>query len=575
MENSDKGAEKFVLNFFQQIDTILEEKKGGKLKKRKGKFTSRSYKKQKGGVKNEGTPDLPVSLSESNQSDIVKLQQELESNTDFKRDFSIKITPSTSLGETSSTSSESENINNLFAQHISNVLRNINSTSVLELTPQELQVLALFSEFKKLNTKANEGSNIVSQNLTKITELPSKAIVEDDKSEENIQLMSKVLEHVEGPPDLVDRQIKVIETITDNAVSNIQNLTQLYDSNATPQEISKGLLSNFMNLTGNLAALFNMLSCFSNRISNMASVMKNNPIIYFLIKTLQICISFIVYLLNQLFFMLINTFIGKSCLIIIFMYYYRQNNPIAIFLANSILKLLKIVDANVGISDYANQCFTAIQQQLSDYLPQLLTSAAVTTFANSVITSALSSPEVMSNFISSIAPELSRQVIEQSLPTITKALASEVTPQLIQGITSELTPQLIKGVSSNIISQVGPQLIESVSTNMVTQLMPELINGVTQTMITDVAPQIATQVASQLAITSAQNSLFNAASASLSKVAVSYAINGAATLFGIDTSVVQPVTGLLTNSGGKTIKLKKLKRTKRYRRYKKTKTYKK
>ena len=25
MENSDKGAEKFVLNFFQQIDTILQE----------------------------------------------------------------------------------------------------------------------------------------------------------------------------------------------------------------------------------------------------------------------------------------------------------------------------------------------------------------------------------------------------------------------------------------------------------------------------------------------------------------------------------------------------------------------
>ena len=317
MENSDKGAEKFVLNFFQQIDTILQEKKGGKLKKRKGKFTSRSYKKQKGGVKTEGTLDLPVSLSESNQSDIVKLQEELKSNTDLKSGFTIKITPSTSLRATSSTSSESENINKLFAQHISDVLRNINSTSVLELTPQELQVLALFSEFKKLNSKASEGSNIVSQNLTKITELPSKTIVEDDKSEENIQLMSKVLEHVEGPPDLVDRQIKVIEMITDNAVSNIEDLTQLYDSDGSPQEISKSLISNFMNLSGNLAALFNMLSCFSNRISNMASVMKNNPIIYFLITLLQSCISFIVYLLKEIFFMLINSFIGKSVLIII------------------------------------------------------------------------------------------------------------------------------------------------------------------------------------------------------------------------------------------------------------------
>ena len=563
MENSDKGAEKFVLNFFQQIDTILQEKKGGKLKKRKGKFTSRSYKKQKGGVKTEGTLDLPVSLSESNQSDIVKLQEELKSNTDLKSGFTIKITPSTSLRATSSTSSESENINKLFAQHISDVLRNINSTSVLELTPQELQVLALFSEFKKLNSKASEGSNIVSQNLTKITELPSKAIVEDDKSEENIQLMSKVLEHVEGPPDLVDRQIKVIEMITDNAVSNIEDLTQLYDSDGSPQEISKSLISNFMNLSGNLAALFNMLSCFSNRISNMASVMKNNPIIYFLIILLQSCISFIVYLLKEIFFMLINSFIGKSVLIIIFMYYYRQNNLIAIFLANSILKLLKVVDDNVGISDYANQCFDVIKQQLVDYLPQLLTNTAVTTFANSVIASALTSPEVMKNFISSITPELSRQVIEQSLPTITDALASELTPRLIEGITSELTPQLVEGVS----------------TNMVAQLMPELIYGVTQTMITDVAPQlapqIATQVASQLAITSAQNSLFNAASATLSKVAVSYALNGISGYLGIDSSVVQPVTGLLTNSGGKTIKLKKLKKTKRYRRYKKTKTYKK
>ena len=215
------------------------------------------------------------------------------------------------------------------------------------------------------------------------------------------------------------------------------------------------------------------------------------------------------------------------------------------------MKLLKVVDDNVGISDYANQCFDVIKQQLVDYLPQLLTNTAVTTFANSVITSALTSPEVMKNFISSITPELSRQVIEQSLPTITDALASELTPQLVEGV----------------------------STNMVAQLMPELINGVTQTMITDVAPQlapqIATQVASELAITSAQNSLFNAASATLSKVAVSYALNGISGYLGIDSSVVQPVTWLLTNSGGKTIKLKKLKKTKRYRRYKKTKTYKK
>jgi len=522
MNTSDKTAEKYVLHFFQQVDQILSEKKGGR--KRKGK-SCKKQKKQKGGTKTDA-PDLPISLSKSNQSNIEELQEELDTNSELKKNFTIKITSPPS----SSIASDTQTINDLFGQHMSNVLRNISTTNALELTPQELQVLALYYEFKKLNTKAREGADIVLSNLAK---MPGKEIIQDDKSEENIQRMSNLLEHVEGPSDLVDRQTSVVEQITNNAVDNMQQLTVLYERNASPQEISKSLISNFMNLTGNLAALFNMLSCYSNRITNnMSYVMKNNPVIYFLMKLIQTGISFIVYLLNQLFFMLASTFIGKSCLIIIFMYYYRQNNPIAIFLANCILKLLKIVDSYVGISDYANQCFLAIQEQLLQYLPQLLTNAAVSTFVNSVIKSALSSPEVMSNFIRSVSPEITRQLIGQSLPTISQALASEITPQLIEGVS--------------------------------TTVMPQLIDGVTQTIVTDIAPQIATQVASQVAtqvaITNAQSSFFTAASSTLSKVAINAATSIIAGSLGIDQNTIQPVAGYLTSGG---------KKTKKHRRYKK------
>lgn len=535
--NSNKPAEKFVLQFFQQVDHILAEKsrKGGG--KRKGKSCKNPHKKQKGGMKpdNDITPDLPVPLSASNQSNVAELQEELNTNSEFKQGFRIKVVSSPAAAASASASAtETQTINDLFGQHISAVLRNISTTNALELTPQELQVLALYYEFKKVHTKASEGAEIV---LKQIAELPGKEIVQDDKSEENIQRMSSVLQHVEGPRDLVDRQISVVERITNTAVDNMRQLMTLYERNASPQEISKRLIGTFMNLMGNLAALFNMLACFSNRISNnMTSLMRNNPVIYFLMKLIQTCISFVVYLLNYLFLMLTNTFIGKSCLIILFLYYYRQNNPIAIFLANCILKILKIVDSYVGISDYAIQCFLAIQQQLLDYLPQLLTNAALTTFVNSVITSALSSPEVMNNFIRSLAPEITRQLIGQSLPSLSQALASEITPQLIEGVSS----------------------------SVVETMMPQLINGVTQTMITDVAPQLATQVATQVAtqaaITSAQSTFFTAASSTLSKVAINAATSIIAGSLGIDQNTIQPVAGYLTSGG---------KKTKKHRRYKK------
>lgn len=546
--NSDKEAEQFVLNFFRKANTILE-KKGGKLKKRKLSHTSKSYKKQKGGMMDDDSPILPIPVTEDTKSALIQLKEEIATEPTLKHDLSINITHSNAGQRASNTS-------------LTEVLKNIHDKNVLELSPGDVQLLSMFIQISSLKSETNLAGNKVFESISNIDSLPNKAIINDEKSEENIQKMSQLLEHVEGPTDLGDKQIKIVKDITENAITNMNELVELYNSNARPEEISKETTSNFMNLLGNLSALFNMLSCYANRISDMASLIKKNPFIYFIINVLQTCIAFVMFLLHKLWSVMISTVIGRIFIAFILYILYKSvsDNPIVIFLTNVFIKLLTFIDDKSNLSVYITECIESTKQYLIEAGSSLLKSAVVREFMTSVLTNVFSSPEVAKNF----APVISKSLM-QAMQTI--ATNSEFTGSISQSLATntKFTGAISQGITEKLAE--NPQLIKVITegvTSKTSELMTPLIDGITQIgtnmgVMEGKMEVIGNEIGviGQQIIAQGEMGYYKEGTKMLTNVAFNVGIPIITSYLGFGPT--STTTGLLTNSGGK--KTKKFQKT--------------
>jgi hypothetical protein len=566
---SDSDAQKFVLNFFTQINNTLDMKTGGK-RKNKRQMSNKRYKNGGAGGDGDDVIDLPVPLNETNTEDILKLKQQIQSDPSLKQNFSIKIIPSHSTSMT--------DINSDFSQHIKVVLDNIGEKKALEMTPEELQVLSLFINYKSLLSETKEAAN----SLLQISQMsPSnKLIIEDAGSEENIQMVSSLLENVSGPPDLVDKQVSVIKAITQNTINDFEKLSHSYEITASPEQISSESTSSFLNLFGRLSVLFNLILCYKNRLSTFKTNLKTtNPVIYFIINSLYSCISFVMFCIFKIFLFLINTRFGQCYLIIVFLTLYKNDNKIAVFIANTILQLLRISDDYLGVSEYVNTSIGLLKQKVIDSMPDLLTMSAVQGLLTSTFSSALLSPEVMGNFVSSLTPQLTNQVtqltnqvIERSLPAITTEMSRGFTqfgPALIDGTVNQFSlvvnkglndviPLFIDGVSTaftEVITTTGKEVITDVITTTGKEVITDVITTTGKEVFTEAVIEFGKQQSQQQILNSLSTPVVN-----LGLKMLSFYITG------------DPNAGnLIANYGGKrTKKNKKSKRTKKTKRFSKT-----
>ena len=577
---SDSDAQKFVLNFFTQINNTLDIKTGGKRKNKrqmsnKRHMSNKRYKNGGAGGDGDDVVDLPVPLNETNTEDILKLKQQMESDPSLKQNFSIKIIPSHSTSMT--------DINSDFSQHIKVVLDNIGEKKALEMTPEELQVLSLFINYKSLLSETKEAAN----SLLQISQMsPSnKLIIEDAGSEENIQMVSSLLENVSGPPDLVDKQVSVIKAITQNTINDFEKLSHSYEITASPEQISSESTSSFLNLFGRLSVLFNLILCYKNRLSTFKTNLKTtNPVIYFIINSLYSCISFVMFCIFKIFLFLINTRLGQCYLILVFFKLYKNDNKIAVFIANSILQLLRISDDYLGVSEYVNTSIGLLKQKVSDSMPALITMSGVQGLLTSTLSSALLNPQVMGNFVSSLTPQLTNQMLEQSLPAITDTTKTAITNYgsafledasnqfgvVVNKGLNDIMPIFIDGVST-AFSTAGKEVITDVLTTTGKEVMTDVLTTTGKEVITDVftttGKEIITQASKEAVIEfgkqQGQQQLKNWGTSVVFKYgvqAVSYYLTG-------DTSA----GNLIAIDGGKrTKKNKKSKRTKKSKRYSKT-----
>jgi hypothetical protein len=565
-EISDNDAKNFSIQFFNEIDKILAKQQGGKKNKNK------SYKKQKGGVGDKEL-DFPTPLDEQNISYLSTTKEKIKEMESEGKKGLIKIE-----FKDSTENKSVEEINALFAEHIKSLLDNMKDKPVLEMTPEELQVLSLFVTYKSLNPQINAASNLLTDKIENFNKLDPKVFAEDENSNENLLIIGKILEKTQGSSDLVEKQINIIQNITENAVKDIEKISSIYESNSKPHDLSSQSTSAFLNQLGYLSGLLNIIVAYQNRLKSFKIDLETkNPVIFSIMSLLYSTFAFVLFCLFKTFTFLLNSKLGKIFLLYEFIILYKNNNTVAVFIANSIIKLMKIVDRNVGVSIYVESCLNAAKDIFMEALPSLLSNASIVGLLSSSLTSALSSPEIAAKFINSLAPELSSKILEGALPTLSSATLEAIqssTPQLIEGVTQGLMPAVTSGVS-DIITQttidlardMTPALIEGVSTNVMSETSI-IVNQAIQNSVGN----IVTEISKNAAMNSATNTAYNM----LSNIAFQYATPAIASYLGLDVSQVQAITQSISQSnqritlGGKTRKkmAKPLKKTRKNRKRK-------
>ena len=550
MSNSD--SQQFISTFFNKINNIIE-KKGGK---RKNKFAYKKIlKKQKGGV-NDGELDLPVPLNDRDIFDIIQLQNTIQTNPSLKQNTTINIISSTNLAD--------EDIVDEFTKHIKLILENINTNpkAAIDMTPEELQIFSLYLSYKNLASDTRVASSILDNSLSQINSLSAeeKVIIEDSSTQENLTLSSNLYKNISGANNLTDKIEESIDTIKENANKEINTITILYKDGASPQEISSASTSSFLNLFGYLSFLFSLLSCFQNRLSdyNNNTLKTKNPILYSIISVIYTTISFILFCIGKIFMFLWNTRIGRLYILFVFLKLYKENNSVAVFIANTIVQLIGMVDKSLGASEYINVFMINIQKTLINSIPNLLNNESVKALLSSSIASALMNPTVLANFMNSLTHELSSQIIQQSIPIISESLKDTI---------SNATPEMIQTITQGISQQIGPQILTAITegtANMASELAPSLIEGISttvtgnvQSMVTNAATTAITEAGKNMAQQQITGSIING----VSNVALTYGAQFVSYYLTGDTNAAN----LITNSvGGKrTIKnSKKIKKTK-------------
>lgn len=566
-EISDNDAKIFAIQFFNEIDKILAKQKGGK------KYKNKSYKKQKGGVGDKEV-EFPASLDQQNIDNLFMVKEKIKEMESEGKKSLVKVEI-----KDSNENRSVEEINTLFAQHIKSLLDNMKDKPVLEMTPEELQILSLFITYKSLNPQINAASNLLIENIDNFNKLESKVVIEDESSSENLLILGKILEKIPGDSDLVEKQMNIIQNITEKVVKDVEKISSIYEENGAPEQLCSQSSAAFLNQLGYLSGLLNIMIAYQNRISSFKTDLeRKNPVIFGIMSLLYSTFAFVLFCLFKTFTFLLNSKVGKLFLLYEFIILYKNNNAVAVFIANSLIKLLKIVDRNVGISIYVNSCLNAGKDIFMEALPSLLSNASIVGLLSSTLTSALSSPEIAAKFINSLAPELSSKILEGALPTLSSATLEAIqssTPQLIEGLTQGLVPAVSSGLT-DVITQstielardMTPALIEGVSTNVMSETSI-IVNQAIQNSVGN----IVTEISKNAAMNSATNTAYNM----LSNIAFQYATPAIASYLGLDVSQVQAITQSISQSnqritlGGKTRKYKKTRTFKKVRKNKKRK----
>lgn len=545
------NPQEFLTTFFNKINNIIEKKNGGK---RKNKFSNKAFiKKQKGGtIINE--LDLPISLNDKNILDIIQLKKNINSNPSVLNN-KINIFPSLPINN-----NNNNEIINEFTNQIKNSLENIlnNPKDKINMTVYELQIFTLYLSYKNLSSDSKIASAIVEKSKE---ENENISINNNNNIEENnnLELVEKLFSNIQitnnmdsnSNSNVIEKIENSLDIINKNIENDINNVAISYENNNSPTEISSVSLSSFSNLFGYLSFLFSLLLCFKNKISsfNSTSFKSNNPVLYNILYYIQITISKTLFGIGKLFLFIWNTRLGQIFLLIIFLKLYKENNTIAVFIANSIVQLISLIYKSTGINDYVTVFMENTKNALINSLPSLLNNEAIKALLTSSIVSALINPSVLANFMNNLSPE----IIAASLPIIKEGLKETLlnaSPEMVQMITQGIANKFGPDFTIELAQSLAPTLIEGITTS-VTGNVQNLITNYAAETATTMGTQAATTVIAEYTKTLANQQLQSSIINGMSSVALNYGAQAVSFFLTGDTTAANLITN---NYGGKKTK---------------------
>jgi len=228
-------------------------------------------------------------------------------------------------------------------------------------------------------------------------------------------------------------------------------------------------------------------------------------------------------------------------MVIYFIYLYRQNNAVAVFLANLFRLLLSKVDSAIGASRFMNECLESILEYMKQSFLMLIGDHAILAFFKSMF------DNMATSFFNHPA----------ALPLMTEAYRLG-TIQAAPEIVAQMTPTLIQGVSEAVITNIQTSavpMLENTVTGAVTGAIqtsvPMLENAVTGAIqsSTPMLQNAMTTTMNQMAQTTAANALYGKAFDVASNVAIKYGLSTLANQFGL--TGVADVIPRITNGGSR------------------------
>jgi len=549
----------FLTTFFNKINNIVEKKNGGK---RKNKFSNKAFiKRQKGGtIINE--LDLPIPLNDKNILDIIQLKKNIESNPSLLNS-KINILPSLPINN----NNNNNEIINEFTNQIKNSLENIlnNPKDKINMSVYELQIFTLYLSYKNLSSDSKIASSIVEKLKVENQNISVNNMDENN----NLELVEKLYTNIQitnnidsnSNNNIIEKIENSLDIINTNIENDINNVSISYENNNSPTELSSTSLSSFSNLFGYLSFLFSLILCFKNKISsfNTTTFKSNNPLLYNILYYIQITIAKTLFAIGKLFLFIWNTRLGQIFLLIIFLKLYKENNTIAVFIANSIVQLISLIYKSTGLNDYVYVFMENTKNALINSLPSLLNNETVKALLTSSIVSALINPSVLANFMNNLSPE----IIAASLPIIKEGLKETLlnaSPEMVQMITQGIANKFGADFTIELAQSLAPTLIEGITTS-VTGNVQNLITNYAAETATTMGTQAATTVIAEYTKTLANQQLQSSIINGMSTVALNYGAQAVSYFLTGDTTAANLITN---NYGGKKTKKKSKRKKNKY-----------
>ena len=436
------------LNFILSKIDILSKPNANKYNAIGGKSGRR--KKMRGSAPPETCVPKLLEVTNARKNEVLELFDQLKSN----------IKPTIRVIECSGTIND-EQIYSMFFKNLRDNIEtyqsNIAQGKPIDFTSTDLLLILQFLAFKDIVTLPQEDQRekIVSENMDILLNPPAL-----DEEIENLKLLFISQQQ--------QRQLVVLnnEEIKDNVNNLVDKCNSLivYPGN-TPQETTIRSVSFTFKLVSKIGQLFDTLKAQYAYANNTIQAINNTTAVY-TIKLIIRSISYLIYLLARVMYILLGFAYGHKIItfiLLLFMY----NNPTGKIIIDILVKVLLQIANTTGIDEQ----IYIITDQVQDVLYQ-----------NMILILQFPIFAQLQSYILNISKQIIQESVVGAIPTIIGEVNNAVS-NAIQEAVVNVGPEMARELTQQITEGVGIQLQEQGRLQIQNAVVSKLMGSIGSTAI--------------------------------------------------------------------------------------------